>query len=36
MSDASPIVYSRENGIVTITIDRPERKNALSIEAMNA
>ncbi|WP_398473365.1 enoyl-CoA hydratase/isomerase family protein [Tardiphaga sp.] len=36
MSDANPVVYSREDGIVTITIDRPERKNALSIEAMNA
>ena len=30
-----PVLYTREDGIVTITIDRPERKNALSVEAMN-
>ncbi|MBJ7408454.1 MAG: enoyl-CoA hydratase/isomerase family protein [Bradyrhizobium sp.] len=30
-----PVLYSREDGIATITIDRPERKNALSVEAMN-
>ena len=35
MPDAQPIRYEVENGIATITIDRPERKNALSVEAMN-
>lgn len=35
MSNA-PVRYTRNDGIVTITIDRPERKNALSVEAMNA
>src|SRR6185437_2005323 len=36
MSDQEPVHYAAAGGIVTITIDRPERKNALSIEAMNA
>lgn len=35
MSDNEPVHYSVENNIATITIDRPERKNALSVEAMN-
>lgn len=35
MSDSEPIRYSIEDGIATITIDRPARKNALSVEAMN-
>ena len=35
MSDNEPIRYSVEDGIATITIDRPARKNALSVEAMN-
>lgn len=35
MSDNEPIRYSLEDGIATITIDRPARKNALSVEAMN-
>jgi enoyl-CoA hydratase/carnithine racemase len=36
MSDKEPVRYAMADGIVTITIDRPERKNALSVEAMNA
>jgi enoyl-CoA hydratase len=35
MSDKEPVRYAAADGIVTITIDRPERKNALSVEAMN-
>lgn len=35
MSDHEPILYAVADGIATITIDRPERKNALSVEAMN-
>ena len=35
MSENAPIRYVVEDGIATITIDRPERKNALSVEAMN-
>lgn len=35
MTDSEPIRYAVEDGIATITIDRPERKNALSVEAMN-
>jgi enoyl-CoA hydratase/carnithine racemase len=35
MSDQEPVRYAANGGIVTITIDRPERKNALSVEAMN-
>ena len=35
MSDNEPIRYSVEDGIATITIDRPARKNALSVDAMN-
>ena len=35
MSDNEPIRYSLEDGIATITIDRPARKYALSVEAMN-
>lgn len=31
-----PVLYTRDDGIITVTIDRPERKNALSVEAMNA
>ncbi|MFB9261902.1 enoyl-CoA hydratase/isomerase family protein [Bradyrhizobium erythrophlei] len=29
------VLYAVEGGIATVTIDRPERKNALSVEAMN-
>jgi enoyl-CoA hydratase/carnithine racemase len=36
MSEREPIRYALDGGIVTVTIDRPERKNALSVEAMNA
>ncbi len=36
MSDHEPVHYAAAGGIVTITIDCPERKNALSVEAMNA
>lgn len=35
MSYQQPVRYTANEGIVTITIDRPERKNALSVEAMN-
>lgn len=36
MSKREPVRYELDDGIVTVTIDRPERKNALSVEAMNA
>jgi enoyl-CoA hydratase len=36
MSDSEPVRYALEGNIATITIDRPQRKNALSVEAMNA
>ncbi len=36
MSDSKPIQYDVKGNIATITIDRPHRKNALSVEAMNA
>lgn len=35
MPENAPIRYAVEDGIATVTIDRPERKNALSVEAMN-
>jgi enoyl-CoA hydratase len=35
VTDKQQVRYSVENGIATVTIDRPERKNALSVEAMN-
>jgi enoyl-CoA hydratase/carnithine racemase len=35
MPDHEPIRYEVTDGIATIVIDRPERKNALSVEAMN-
>ena len=35
MSDQQVVRYAADDGVVTITIDRPERKNALSVEAMN-
>ncbi len=35
MSDKEPVRYSLDGGVATVTIDRPERKNALSVEAMN-
>ena len=35
MPEQEPVRYASDGGIVTITIDRPERKNALSVEAMN-
>ena len=35
MSDSEPVSYTINDGIVTIAINRPERKNALSVEAMN-
>ena len=35
MSEQEPVSYTVADGVVTITIDRPERKNALSVEAMN-
>jgi enoyl-CoA hydratase/carnithine racemase len=35
MPDDRPIRYEVTDGIATIAIDRPERKNALSVEAMN-
>jgi len=34
--DKNPVKFSLENGIATITIDRPHRKNALSFETSNA
>jgi enoyl-CoA hydratase len=36
MFEREPVRYELDDGIVTVTIDRPERKNALSVEAMNA
>jgi enoyl-CoA hydratase/carnithine racemase len=36
MPESEPVRYRLEDGIATVTIDRPERKNALSVEAMNA
>ena len=36
MSNSEPVRYALEGNIATITIDRPHRKNALSVEAMNA
>src|SRR4051794_4185644 len=35
MYEQEPVRYAADGGVVTITIDRPERKNALSVEAMN-
>ena len=35
MSDGDPILYTVDDGVATVTINRPERKNALSVEAMN-
>ncbi|HZV06787.1 MAG TPA: enoyl-CoA hydratase/isomerase family protein [Gemmataceae bacterium] len=35
MPDNEQVRYVAEDGIATVTIDRPERKNALSVEAMN-
>ncbi|MGB3866384.1 MAG: enoyl-CoA hydratase/isomerase family protein [Xanthobacteraceae bacterium] len=35
MPDSQPIRYEVEDAIATVTIDRPERKNALSVAAMN-
>jgi enoyl-CoA hydratase len=35
MSEREPLRYELDDGIVNVTIDRPERKNALSVEAMN-
>ena len=35
MSETEPVHYAVADGVATITIDRPERKNALSVEAMN-
>jgi enoyl-CoA hydratase len=35
MSDSEPVSYAIDDGVVTIAINRPERKNALSVEAMN-
>src|SRR5258708_27554851 len=35
MTDGEPILYATADGVATITINRPERKNALSVEAMN-
>ena len=34
MSEDKPIRYDAEGGIATVTIDRPQRKNALSWQAM--
>ena len=31
----NPIRFKLEDGIATVTLDRPEQRNALSIEAMN-
>ena len=36
MSDSEPVRYALKDNIATITIDRPHRKNSLSVEAMNA
>ena len=35
MSEREPVRYELDDGIVNVTIDRPERKNALSVEAIN-
>jgi enoyl-CoA hydratase len=35
VADTEQVRYSVNDGIATVTIDRPERKNALSVEAMN-
>ena len=35
MSEREAVRYALDDGVVTVTIDRPERKNALSVEAMN-
>ncbi|MDH2380759.1 enoyl-CoA hydratase/isomerase family protein [Bradyrhizobium sp. CER78] len=35
VADKEQVRYSVEGGIATVTIDRPERKNGLSVEAMN-
>jgi enoyl-CoA hydratase/carnithine racemase len=32
----NPIRFQLEDGIATVTLDRPAQRNALSIEAMNA
>lgn len=34
MSDERPIRFEVDDGVATVTIDRPARKNALSLEAM--
>lgn len=36
MGDAGSVRYEVTDGVATITIDRPERKNALSVAAANA
>lgn len=36
MADDAPIRYDVESGVATVTIDRPERRNALSWQAMEA
>jgi enoyl-CoA hydratase/carnithine racemase len=36
MFEHEPVRYALNDGVATVTIDRPERKNALSVEAMNA
>src|SRR5690242_6338877 len=36
MPEREPVRYALDDGVATVTIDRPERKNALSVEAMNA
>lgn len=36
MAETDQVRYSVADGIATVTIDRPERKNALSVEAMNS
>ena len=33
--ESEPVRYAVDDGVATITIDRPERKNALSVDAMN-
>lgn len=35
VAENEQVRYSVEHGIATVTIERPERKNALSVEAMN-
>jgi enoyl-CoA hydratase len=34
-SDAESVLFTCENGIATVTLNRPEQRNALSIDAMN-